>query len=172
MGAIVAHEVKKAFGKTEILHGVSLSINYGEIVGLVGPSGSGKTTLIDLLVGATIPGEGRALLNGEQAPFKEARRQLGFMPQDTALYEDITAYDNLSFFGSLYGSNKQELKEAAAWALELAQLEFDKKKLVQDYSGGMKRRLSLAVALINRPYLSHLPVSRISPCLLSESAKP
>lgn len=128
-----------------------MEIHAGEIVGLVGPSGSGKTTLVDLIVGITVPHEGTVTLCGESAPYSTVRKNLGFMPQDIALYEDITAKDNLAFFGALYGLGRKELEEASRWALDLARLEFDRKKIVRDYSGGMKRRLSLAIALINKP---------------------
>ncbi|MEG0504077.1 MAG: ATP-binding cassette domain-containing protein, partial [Raoultibacter sp.] len=103
MASIEIHNVRKSFKKTEVLHGVSLAVSKGQIVGLVGPSGCGKTTLVDLIVGNTIPTSGTVKLSGEQAPYPTARKRLGYMPQETALYEDITADENLQFFGALYG---------------------------------------------------------------------
>ena len=149
--AIQIENVTKAFRKTEVLHGVTLSVHGGEIVGLVGPSGCGKTTLIDLVMGLTVPTGGMVKLEGETAPFCAARKRLGCMPQDTALYEDITARENMAFFGALYGLGKAQLVERSAEALRLAHLEADGNKLVGAFSGGMKRRLSLAVALLNEP---------------------
>ncbi len=143
--------VFKRFRHTEILHGVSLQVQPGEIVGLVGPSGCGKTTLIDLIVGLTTPTSGSVTLDGEQAPYSNARKTLGYMPQDTALYEDITAFDNIRFFGALQGMSKRDIADSAARSLKLAQLQNSERTVVRTLSGGMKRRLSLAVALLSGP---------------------
>lgn len=151
MPLVEVRDVHKSFHKVEILHGVTLSVKAGEIVGLVGPSGCGKTTLVDLIVGNTVASTGSVLLDNEVAPYKTARMRLGYMPQDTALYEDIRAWDNLWFFGSLYRLPKQEVKVRAKTALELACLQDQGKKIVGNYSGGMKRRLSLAIALLCDP---------------------
>ena len=128
-----------------------MQIGQGEIVGLVGPSGCGKTTLVDLIVGLTLPDSGDIVIRGEKAPYPTMRNRLGFMPQDTALYEDITGQENLSFFGSLYGMSTSQIRAASKGALELARLDEQGKKMVSAYSGGMKRRLSLAVALLTSP---------------------
>jgi len=151
MTAIEVCGVRKSFKGHEVLHGLTMQVEQGEIVGLVGPSGCGKTTLVDLIVGLTVPEEGRVRLIGEEAPYRTVRRRLGFMPQDTALYEDITGTENLRFFGALYGMRAADIKRASGHALELARLEEQGNKLVRDYSGGMKRRLSLAVALLTSP---------------------
>ncbi len=151
MALIEVHGVHKAFAKTEILHGVDLCIEGGQIVGLLGPSGCGKTTLVDIMVGNAVAEQGSVLLGGETAPYRKIRLQLGYMPQETALYEDITAWDNLRFFGTLYGLWGRALRERAQAALKLAWLEDQGKKVVRNFSGGMKRRLSLAVALLSAP---------------------
>ena len=148
---IDVREVRKSFKGNEVLHGLTLQIDQGQIVGLVGPSGCGKTTLVDLIVGLTLPDSGSITIRGEQAPYPTMRRSLGFMPQDTALYEDITGQENLSFFGSLYGMSTSQIRAASKDALELARLDEQGKKIVSAYSGGMKRRLSLAVALLTSP---------------------
>lgn len=149
--AIDIREVRKSFKRTEVLHGITLQVGCGEVVGLVGPSGCGKTTLVDLMVGLTVPDAGSVYLAGEQAPYRTVWRKLGFMPQDTALYEDITGDENLRFFGALYGMSPAEIRSASERALELARLTEQGSKLVGSYSGGMKRRLSLAVALLTSP---------------------
>jgi ABC-2 type transport system ATP-binding protein len=151
MTAIDIADVIKRFGKTKVLHGITLQVRPGEIIGLVGPSGCGKTTLVDLIVGLTVPDSGSVWLDGERAPYKTVRRTLGFMPQETALYEDISADDNVIFFGSLYGMTRREIRESSAWAMSLARLQEEGGKLVKTFSGGMKRRLSLAIALLDHP---------------------
>lgn len=149
--AIEANDVVKRFGKTDVLHGVTTHVSQGEIVGLVGPSGCGKTTLIDMVMGLSVPTKGSVLLDGEPAPFPTARKTLGCMPQDTALYEDITADENIAFFGALYGLKGPRLAERKKRALAAAHLDTAGKKVVGSFSGGMKRRLSLAVALLCEP---------------------
>lgn len=149
--SVEVEDVTKRFRDTEVLHGVTLRVRRGEIVGLVGPSGCGKTTLVDMIMGLSTPSSGNVLLEGEPAPFPSARRTLGCMPQDTALYEDITAAENIAFFGALYGLKRGQLKERSRQALALARLDATGNKLVRSFSGGMKRRLSLAIALLCKP---------------------
>ncbi len=149
--AIEVRHAAKSFRKSEVLHGISLAVQTGEIVGLVGPSGCGKTTLVDLVVGLTLPTHGSVRLRGEAAPYPKTRKKLGYMPQDTALYEDITATENLAFFGAIYGLKKAQFAERSQHALELARLSNEGNKMVGSFSGGMKRRLSLAIALLCEP---------------------
>ncbi len=153
MGEVLidVHDAVQRFRKTEVLHGITLQVNAGQIVGLVGPSGCGKTTLVDLVVGNTVPAEGSVTLCGESAPFSTARASLGYMPQDTALYEDITAAENIAFFGALYGLSKTQMAQRSEHALAVAHLGDQGKKMVAEFSGGMKRRLSLAIALLCDP---------------------
>ena len=136
-----------------ILNGVTLQIDPGEMLCLLGPSGCGKTTLVNLVMGELIPKSGSVSIMGETAPFPHARRSIGFMPQDEALYDDVTAEENLRFFGDLYGVERSRLKQRLDELFDLMRLSDDRKKLVSDYSGGMKRRLSLAVALVHDPKL-------------------
>jgi ABC-2 type transport system ATP-binding protein len=151
--AISARDLRKKFGKTQVLRGIDLEVPQGQITGLVGPSGHGKTTLVNLIVGALKPTSGELTVLGEPAPPRAALQQIGFMPQAEALYDDLTGRQNLSFFGAIYGLNNAELATAIDETLQAVSLPDEPSKLVRDYSGGMKRRLSLAISLLHRPKL-------------------
>lgn len=157
--AIHVQRVVQSFGRKTpfkdmrqtVLNGINLTVAPGEIVCLLGPSGCGKTTLVDLVVGNTVPVSGRVEVLGEAAPYPTVRVRMGYMPQGTALYEDITAEENLRFFGSMYKMDARSVEPRMAELLKLMRLESDAKKLVSHFSGGMKQRLSLAVALLHDP---------------------
>ena len=133
------------------LKDISLSVAAGDILCLLGPSGCGKTTLVNLIMGVDVPTSGTVRVLGEGAPFRTARARIGFMPQDDALYEDVTAEENLRFFAALYGVKGERLTRRMDELFAFVRLDEHRKKLVHDYSGGMKRRLSLAVALGHEP---------------------
>lgn len=151
--AIHVDQVTKRFGKKEVLKDISLSIETGQIFGLIGPSGAGKTTVVKMLVGMDKPDEGAIMVLGQKMPHLEVLQRIGYMAQSDALYNDLTAMENLSFFASLFKLNKQLKKERIAYAAEIVQLSDELNKRVSAYSGGMKRRLSLAIALIQDPQL-------------------
>lgn len=159
--AIRFRGVCKSFGRKtpagdnrkQVLNDVTFDVPRGQIVCLLGPSGCGKTTMVDLIIGNTIPTAGTVTVLGEQAPYPTARKTVGYMPQDDALYSDITAEENLRFFGTMAGLSKAQLKSAMEELLLFAKLEDHRKKLVARFSGGMKRRLSLAIALLHKPEL-------------------
>jgi len=146
-------KVRKRFGRQEVLSGVDLQLWPGQITGLLGPSGAGKTTIVNVIVGTYRPNSGQVWVLGEPAPLRQARRRLGYMPQSEALYLDLTANQNLRFFGALYGLTSAQLKVGIPAVLELVRLSDDGRKLVAKFSGGMKRRLSLAIALLANPAL-------------------
>lgn len=157
--AIEFHRTVQKFGRKTpwsdtrktVLSGVDFSVDKGCITCLLGPSGCGKTTMIDLIVGNSVPIEGEVLVLGERAPYRTARARVGYMPQQDALYEDITAEENLRFFGSMYDMAGDVLASRIEEMLAFARLEEDRSKLVASFSGGMKRRLSLAAALLHKP---------------------
>ncbi|HTH49579.1 MAG TPA: ABC transporter ATP-binding protein [Candidatus Limnocylindria bacterium] len=150
-----ARQLVKRFGARTAVDGVSFSLRQGESVGLLGPNGAGKTTTISMLSGLLSPdgGEfrlGGAPITGDTDPRK---RLLGLVPQELALYEELTATDNLDFFGALYDLHGAALARAARSALEFVGLTDRAGDKVKTFSGGMKRRLNLAVALLHDPEL-------------------
>lgn len=159
--------VSKRFKQQQVLRNISLDLEGGEIFGLIGPSGAGKTTLIRLITGSLSADSGTVRMGELTIPSRDALRQIGYMPQNDALYTDLSGYDNLLFFGGMYGLSSADLKERVRTALRLVDLEPDEKKLVGAYSGGMKKRLSLAAALLPEPSVLILdePTVGIDPLL-------
>jgi len=150
---VVFRNVHKDFGRQAVIKGINLELRPGIITGLLGPSGCGKTTLINLIVGSLVASAGSITVLGKPAPPRSVRPEMGFMPQSEALYNDLTAKENLRFFGSLYGLTGKQLDEAIPRVLAQVHLEDQGKKVVASFSGGMKRRLSLAIALLHMPRL-------------------
>ncbi len=148
---IQVQEVTKSFGKKVVLKDINLDIKQGSIYGFIGPSGAGKTTLIKMIVGMDVPDEGSVYLLGEKMPDLNILQQIGYMAQSDALYEALTGQENLMFFASLFKLDKTEKQKRIAYAAQLVNLTADLNKRVSAYSGGMKRRLSLAIALIQNP---------------------
>lgn len=143
----------KDFKALKAVDGVDLVLNKGESVGLLGPNGAGKSTTIQMMSTGLTPTKGQVLYNTADAlknP-KQLRRDLGIVPQDIALYEELSAYENLLFFGRLYGLKGKALKRKVDDVLKLVGL-FDRKKdRVKNYSGGMKRRINIAASLLHDP---------------------
>jgi len=144
-------DVSKSYGKHQILTDIQFSVGTGQIVGLIGPSGSGKTTLIKLIMGMDVPTTGSVEVLGERMPNLGLLQEIGYMAQSDALYQDLTGKENLMFFASMFLMGKKEQNERIAYVTDLVQLQSALKKRVANYSGGMKRRLSLAIALIQDP---------------------
>jgi len=161
---VETRELKRHFGKIRAVDGVDLTVRPGETYGLLGPNGSGKTTLIRLLVGLLKPTAGEARVLGKLMPNKEVLSQVGYMTQADALYQDLTVWENLLFFGRVYGvSSRSRLHEL----LELVELADRANSVVATLSGGMRRRASLACALVHSPVLLFLdePTVGIDPQL-------
>ena len=159
--------ISKAFGKQQVLKAISLDINAGEIFGLLGPSGAGKTTLVKQLVGLDLPTSGQNFLFQEKMPALHLIERVGYMAQSDALYGELSASENLQFFASLYGLKGKKQKQRINEVLEIVQLTNHLNKLVSNYSGGMKRRLSLAISLLHEPEILILdePTVGIDPVL-------
>lgn len=168
MGRLIEIEkLSKSFGEQKVLDKIDFKLESGEIVGLIGPSGSGKSTLIKTMLGMEKADEGEALVLNYKMPKREILSNIGYMAQSDALYEMLTGYENLEFFGKMKGVSAKELKKEIEYIAEVVDLTDDLKKLVSNYSGGMKRRLSLAIALIGSPELLILdePTVGIDPSL-------
>ena len=168
--AISARGLVKKFGEVTALDRVSLEVPTGQVLGLLGPNGAGKTTLIRILLGLTRPTAGEAFLLGAPAGAREVRPRVGYMPQDLAVYMDLTAEENVELFGRLYGVRGRPLRERAREVLDLVQLSERRRSLVHELSGGMRRRVSLAAALVADPDLLLLdePTVGVDPELRSE----
>lgn len=150
---IYIDNVSKSYGKKKILEHVDLQIKEGEIYGLIGPSGAGKTTLVKLIVGMESIDEGFIELRKTKIPNLEILQQIGYMAQADSLYADLTAEENLKFFASLFHIHPKQQRERIEYVSNLVHLSDELKKKVSNYSGGMKRRLSLAISLIQDPPL-------------------
>lgn len=153
MGLIEIKNVTKRFDDKIAVDNISLSIEDGDIFGLLGPNGAGKSTLISMITGLLKPDSGDILVDGYSIiknPL-EVKRQLGLVPQEIALMETVSAYDNLEFWGSLYGLKGKLLKERINEALEVAGLIDRKNEKIKKFSGGMKRRLNVAAAILHHP---------------------
>ena len=143
-------EVQKHFGKIRAVDGIDLSIKSGEIYGLIGPNGSGKTTLIRLCLGLLKPTTGAIKLLGYSIPNKTLLSRVGYMTQASALYEELTVRENVSFFAGMCGSNEPGWIDEA---IQLVDLQDRALSQVRTLSGGMRQRTSLACALAHRPRL-------------------
>jgi ABC-2 type transport system ATP-binding protein len=149
-----ALDLRKSYGSTVAVAGVSLDVSPGEVVGLLGPNGAGKSTTVSMICGLLEPDGGEITVDGERmgadAPVKRA---VGFVPQEIALYEDLSAVGNLELFGALYGVSGPRLTERVHAALEVVGLADRAKAKPSTFSGGMKRRLNIACALVHDPKL-------------------
>lgn len=149
---IKAENLKKHYGATIALDDVSFEVQKGQTFGLLGPNGAGKTTTIQLLCGLLKPDAGKITLDGKSDPgLVEVRMSLGVVPQALALYEELSALENLRFFGRIYGLSGQKLKERVRDCLDIAGLAQRSKERVSKYSGGMKRRLNMVCSLLHDP---------------------
>ena len=152
---LTIENVTKRFGEIVALDRVSLSLARGEFFGLLGPNGAGKTTLMSLVAGLRAPDSGSISINGQRVGPNAMgpRHELGFVPQAIALYEELSAEENLRLFGKLYGLAGQELRARVDHGLHAAQLFERRQDKVQTYSGGMKRRINVVASILHRPAL-------------------
>ncbi|MGM9905466.1 ABC transporter ATP-binding protein [Lactobacillus sp.] len=164
---ILLDHVNKNFGEHRILDEICLSLHPGEIVGLIGPSGAGKSTMIKVMLGMEKVSAGKALILDKKMPNRHILGELGYMAQADALYDNLTARENLHFFAVMKNIPKSEIIYQIDHAAEVVDLTQSLDERVKNFSGGMKRRLSLAIALLGKPRLLILdePTVGIDPAL-------
>jgi ABC-2 type transport system ATP-binding protein len=143
--------VTKKFDDLVAVNDLSLNIKQGEIFGLLGPNGAGKSTIISMISGQQLPSSGTVQVGGQSPTSTDSKRRLGVAPQSIALYKELTAMDNLVFFGTLYGLDKKRIKRRCSEVLEFVELTDRANDRVETYSGGMQRRLNLAITLMHEP---------------------
>lgn len=156
--AIEMIDLCKTFGMFKAVNHLTLTVQQGEIFGLLGPNGSGKTTTINMVSGLSVPTSGAVKVLGYDVRrnARQVRQMLGAVPQETALYEELSAWDNMDFHADLFGIPRKEKKERITRMLELVQLLDRRNSRVGTFSGGMKRRLALGRALLHDPQLIYL----------------
>jgi len=164
--AIKVYQLSKSYGRVKAVDSISFTVDYGEIFGLIGPNGAGKSTTIKILMGILRPDSGEVSVLGGRPGERDLYRYIGYSPQEKekAVYMDLTVYENLRFFGSLYGVRN---KEAIDEVINFVELEEKRDELVENLSGGLRARLSLALALLNKPKLLILdePTIGVDPTL-------
>jgi ABC-2 type transport system ATP-binding protein len=155
MNILEIKNLTKKFADFIAVDNISLSIREGEIFGFLGPNGAGKSTTINMIAGLLRSNEGEINILGKNSVKNSrfAKMNIGVVPQDLAIYEDLTAFENVKFFAGLYGLRGSELAERVHEALEFVGLSDKKKEYPKNFSGGMKRRLNIACAIAHRPKL-------------------
>lgn len=150
---IKLEKVSKFYGEMQALDKISLQIEEGEIFGLLGPNGAGKSTTINLISTILKPDEGEISIDGKSLAGNgfDCKMKIGIVPQEISLYEDLSAYDNLLFWGELYNLNIRELKDKINDVLNLVGLYERKDDLINSFSGGMKRRINIAASILHKP---------------------
>jgi ABC-2 type transport system ATP-binding protein len=169
MAAIEVENLVKRFGSEEVLGGLDLTVEEGEIFGLIGPSGSGKSTFMRILTGYLPPSEGKVeVLNKTPSSFtSKDRRRMGYMPQGFVLYPELSTRQNLNFVAGLYGLKFGKRRRRVRETLEFVELWEHRRKTAQNVSGGMQRRLQLAAAIVHEPELLFVdePTANLDPIL-------
>lgn len=145
----------KSYGSRQAVQAVSFQLEQGQTLGLIGPNGAGKSTTVSIICGLLAPDQGNVLVGGQRVEPSNhaAKRMMGFVPQDLALYDDLSARENLHIFGALYGLGGSTLKRRCTEVLDLVQLSDRLTDKPATFSGGMKRRLNIAAALLHTPRL-------------------
>lgn len=158
--AITVTSLVKKYKNSNVLalDGLDLTVEKGDFFGLLGPNGAGKTTAISIMNGFLASDSGTVFILGKSLHTSHTaiKKEIGFVPQDLALYENLTAYENLIFFGKLYNLRGKDLEERIEFCLEFTQLQDQRYKRVSGFSGGMKRRLNLSAALLHNPEILFL----------------
>jgi ABC-2 type transport system ATP-binding protein len=154
--AIIVTDLSKAYGSVAAVDHLDVAIDAGEIYGLIGPNGAGKTTLIKMLVGILRPDSGNALVRGHSPSDPVVKSQIGYMPQETAVYPDLTVRENLRFFADVYGLERKDTEDRVRRVISLIDLAGKADAVASELSGGMRHRLSLACSLLHDPLLLFL----------------
>lgn len=164
---IIVEKVNQFYGTKQVLKNVSFVIPKGSIYGLLGPSGCGKTTTVKIMAGILTATSGTTWVLNQQMPNLSLMNEIGYLSQSDALYTNLNGVENLQFFGKIYGLSGKILENRISETLALVNLTDDLSKPVSNYSGGMKRRLSLAIALLHNPQVLILdePTVGIDPLL-------
>jgi ABC-2 type transport system ATP-binding protein len=152
MSVLKVTGVRKAYDKKEVLHGINLTVDKVEIYGLLGPNGAGKSTLLNIIVNLITEYTGSVELLGRRINHANLP-DIGFVPQDLAIYEDLSAYQNVKFFGGLYKVKRRSLDAKCEFALRTVGLWDQRKRKPATFSGGMKRRLNIACSIVHNPKL-------------------
>lgn len=165
--SVELQNIKKSFGEQHVLNGINLTVERGEIVGLLGPSGAGKSTVIKTMLGMEKADSGKATVLATKMPNRKILEKIGYMAQSDALYETLSGRENMQFFGAMKGISKENLTNEIDETAKIVDLTQHLDKRAANYSGGMKRRLSLAISLLNNPPLLVLdePTVGIDPAL-------
>ena len=155
---IVVRDLEKNYGENHAVSGITFSIARGEIFGLLGPNGAGKSTTISMLAGLIAPTRGHIAFDGLDlnSHLGAVKHRIGLVPQELALYPSLSAWDNLIFWGQIYGLRGATLKQRIAEVVDMVQLADRVRDPVNTYSGGMKRRVNLAIGLLHRPEILFL----------------
>ena len=155
---LVTRDLRKQYGDHEVVKGISFSVKEGEVFGLLGPNGAGKTQTISMLTGVVEPTSGTAEIGGYdiRKQMNQVKKVNGLVPQDLALYPTLSARANLNFFGRIYGLHGKELSERVEDVLRVVSLSDRANEPVENYSGGMKRRVNIAAGLVHQPRLLFL----------------
>jgi ABC-2 type transport system ATP-binding protein len=158
LAAISVENLRKSFGENHAVQGVSFEVGQGEIFSLLGPNGAGKTTTISMLSCLLRPDDGDARVMGHsiRTDAMGVKSVLGVVPQEIALYEDLTARENLTFWGKMYGLRGAALKSRVSEVLDVIGLKDRANERVGKYSGGMKRRVNIGVALLHKPQVIYM----------------
>ncbi|MGH2776974.1 MAG: ABC transporter ATP-binding protein [Actinomycetota bacterium] len=148
-------DLEKSYGDRRAVAGVGFEIASGETYGLLGPNGAGKTTTISMVCGLLSRDAGEVVVNGRPLTTSstDAKTAIGYVPQDLAIYPDLTAKENLTFFGRLYGMSRADIKHRSAEVLDVTGLADRADERTSEFSGGMKRRLNIGIALLHKPRL-------------------
>lgn len=159
--------ISKQFGHQVVLDAIDLTVQSGKIAGLIGPSGAGKSTLIKIILGMEVPDSGQVSVFNTQMPNRKLLAKIGYMAQADALYMELSGRENLAFYASMKGIKDSESKSAITHVVDVVGLNNALNHRVKTYSGGMQRRLSLAIALLGKPDLLILdePTVGIDPAL-------